>query len=212
MNYALAPNGIYWSIQGEGHLRGQQMAFVRLAGCSVGCPQCDTDYSVELKLSAEEIAKGVDEVMPDGLRERWVWITGGEPYDRDLRELLKCFRGHGFSIAVATSGVHRVIEPVDWLSVSPHGGELIQRFGSEIKLVDMLNGMDLAEWVSSNPDDTTDYFIRYVQPLSEKVSDFPMPWGTFREDDKSHHMCREFLKGHPNWSLSRQDHHNWEIP
>ncbi len=32
MNYAIAPDGIFWSIQGEGHLQGFQMAFLRLAG------------------------------------------------------------------------------------------------------------------------------------------------------------------------------------
>ena len=44
MKYPLASNPIFWTIQGEAHLRGFQMCFVRLAGCSVGCEHCDTDY------------------------------------------------------------------------------------------------------------------------------------------------------------------------
>jgi organic radical activating enzyme len=51
--YGIAPDGIFWSLQGEAHLRGFQMAFVRLAGCSVGCPQCDTDYSLHERLTVD---------------------------------------------------------------------------------------------------------------------------------------------------------------
>jgi len=212
MDYAIAPKGIYWSVQGEGHLRGQQMAFVRLAGCSVGCPMCDTDYSVSERLSAELIANEVEKIIPRAARDMWVWITGGEPYDRNLHGLIKWLRIHGFSVAVATSGVHRAIEPVDWLSVSPHGGELIQRFGAEIKLVHKLNGLDLDKWVKDNPDDSIDFMMRYVQPFSEKISDSPLPGGTYREDPESLAACLDFLDRNPNWSLSRQDHHCWSLP
>ncbi len=47
MRYPLAPDPIFWTLQGEGHLRGFQMAFIRLGGCSVGCVQCDTYYKVD---------------------------------------------------------------------------------------------------------------------------------------------------------------------
>jgi organic radical activating enzyme len=167
---------------------------------------------VDRKLSPEQIASEVDKAMPGGLRERWVWITGGEPYDRDLHELLRWFRIHNFSIAVATSGVHRAIEPVDWLSVSPHDYELVQRFGAEIKLVEGLNGMDLELWLAENPDDTLDFFMRYVQPMSEAIPDHRNPDGTFYEDVASYASCMKFLERHPNWSLSRQDHHRWNLP
>ena len=200
--YALAPDGVYWSIQAEGHLRGQQMAFSRLSGCSVGCKLCDTDYSFDRRVTAEDLAAEVELVTPAGVRDRWVWTTGGEPYDRDLHELLTWLKRHSFSIAVATSGVHRAIEPVDWLSVSPHGYELKQRFGSELKLCEGLNGLDINKWIDANPDSTTDFFMRYVQPLTVDGI----------EVAESLQRCLDFLKLNPNWSLSRQDHHNWELP
>ena len=74
MKYPIAPNGIFWSLQGEGHLRGFQMCFVRLAGCSVGCPQCDTDYSVFERLTVREILDRILDVVPAGFRDQWVWI------------------------------------------------------------------------------------------------------------------------------------------
>ncbi len=81
MSYPIAPNGIFWTLQGEGALQGEPMAFVRLAGCSVGCPQCDTDYRVDRRLTPEEILAEVRTVVPPGFKWPWVWLTGGEPTD-----------------------------------------------------------------------------------------------------------------------------------
>lgn len=200
--YSLAPNGVFFSVQGEAHLRGFPMAFVRLAGCSVGCALCDTDYRVSSKKTAAEIAEAVHEVMPANYRDRWVWITGGEPYDRDLLPLIKELRSQSFSIAVATTGIHRAIHSVDWLSVSPHSHNLVQRYGHEVKLVDGLNGLDLWSWIDANPDDGTDFWYRYVQPLSVSGEECP--------DSLS--RCMRFVREHPNWALSRQDHVYWGMP
>jgi len=199
--YPVAQDGIFWSIQGEAHLRGFQMAFLRLAGCSVGCPQCDTNYKLEQRLSASQITERLCEISKG--RDRWVWITGGEPLDHPLRPLYRSLRGAGFSIAIATSGVHRAIESCDWMSVSPHGTRMIQRYGHEVKLIDGLNGLDLWDWHKENPDDTTDFWYRYAQPLT-------LPDGT--ECPKSLSRCLEFLQSRPNWSLSRQEHRLWGLP
>jgi 7-carboxy-7-deazaguanine synthase len=115
--YPLARNPIFWTLQGEGHLRGFQMAFIRLAGCSVGCAECDTDYAVAERVELSEIVRRVLAVTPSETRDRWVWITGGEPTDHDLKPLLKALRGAQYSTALATSGSRRFIPPVDWLSV-----------------------------------------------------------------------------------------------
>lgn len=201
MRYPLSPNPIFWTIQGEGHLRGFQMAFVRLAGCSVGCPQCDTDYRVDSRADESKIVERVVAVTPTS-RDRWAWITGGEPTDHDLVPLLRALRTAGFSTAVATSGLNRLIHPVDWLSVSPHGNPMLQRYGQEIKLVDGLGGLDLEQWHAENSDDTTDFMYRYVQPLSIGGV----------ESKSSLERCIAFLSTRPNWSLSRQDHIHWRVP
>lgn len=199
--YPLARNPIFWTLQGEGHLRGFQMAFVRLAGCSVGCLECDTDYGVAERASTDEIIAHLIAITPTASRDRWVWITGGEPTDHDLKPLLKALRTAGYSTALATSGVRRFIPPVDWLSVSPHGNHLQQRYGSEIKIVDGLGGLDLESWHAANPDDGNDFMYRYVQPLT--IGGI--------ESKSSLERCLAFLKTRPNWSLSRQDHRHWSV-
>jgi organic radical activating enzyme len=208
MRYALAPDPIFWTLQGEGHLRGFQMAFVRLAGCSVGCAQCDTNYRVDSRATEDEILERVRAVVPDGDRDGWVWITGGEPSDHDLRPLLGALKGAGFSTAVVSSGVRRIIPPIDWLSISPHSADPVkfqQRYGSELKIVDGLGDLDLDAFYEAWPDDKTDFMYRYVQPLW--VGD-PQTGG---EDPASVERCKAFLKKHPKWALSRQDHKHWGV-
>lgn len=218
--YPIAPNGIFWSIQGEAHLRGFQMGFVRLGGCSVGCAQCDTDYSVAEKLTVGEIGVRCYQAFPHD-RDQWVWITGGEPADHDLRPLIAHLKGMGYSVAVATSGSKRVIPPVDWLSVSPHSrdpAKFVQRYGNEVKLIDGLNGMDLWAW-ADRWDKDIDFMYRYVQPMSVKVTDereekdgsVTVVRTRYVEDPMSLARCLGFLKDHPRWALSRQDHHAWGV-
>lgn len=207
MRYPLAPNPIFWTIQGEGHLRGFQMAFLRLAGCSVGCHNCDTDYRVDSHAEPREITAHLHQ-FSRGQRDRWVWITGGEPTDHDLRPLIKELRLCGWSVAIATSGAKRMIPPVDWLCVSPHSadpGQFHQRYGNEIKIVDGLGGLSLAEWHKEWPDNVTDFLYRYVQPLWVGDAD------TGHESPESIVRCKEFLRDNPNWALSRQDHKHWGV-
>lgn len=202
MRYALAEQGVFWTIQGEAHLRGFQMAFVRLAGCSVGCPNCDTDYKAASTATPDDIATMLAGVVPPTARDRWVWITGGEPADYDLRPLIWVLREHRYSVAVASSGHKRIIPPVDWLSVSPHDpAKWIQTYGNEVKLVAGLNGLRLDDFIKAHPDDQTDFMYRYVQPL----------WKDGREDPGSMTECLDFLKERPNWALSRQDHKHWGV-
>ncbi len=201
--YPLAPNGVFWTINGEAHLRGFQMVFLRLAGCSVGCPECDTEYSVAERDTAEQIAMRCHEATPKDARDRWVWITGGEPTDHDLRPLLGALKARNFSTALASSGHQRIIPPVDWLSISPHDpSKWRQLYGNEVKLVPGLNGFSIADFRTAYPDHVTDFMYRYVQPV----------WRDGGEDASSVRECIEFLQGEPNWSLSRQDHKWWVVP
>lgn len=208
-HYAITPNGIFWSIQGEGHLQGFQMAFLRLAGCSVNCPGCDTNYTVAEKLSLEEIVDRLKAVMVD-TRDQWIWVTGGEPADLPQQRqvaLIGALKAQGWSVAVATSGNKRFIPPVDWLSVSPHTLQpegFQQRYGNEVKLVDRLKNLDMEAWAQVW-DRETDFLYRYVQPLSRRGSE------GWRSDPESVQRCMDFLKKRPRWAFSEQRHHQWGV-
>lgn len=212
--YAIAPNGIYWSIQSEGHLVFQ-MAFLRLAKCSMAkvCrTACDTNFSVSERLSLDSVIERIREAMPDDSRGHWVWITGGEPADLTQQcqvALVDAIHAQGWLAAVATSGVRKFVPPVDWLSVSPHTVDpalFMQHNGNEVKLIDGLGGLEMAEWVNAW-DKATGFMYRYVQPLSVKQED-----GTYAQCQESLARCMAFLDAHPRWSLSEQSHHRWRKP
>ena len=120
-----------------------------------------------------------------------VWITGGEPSDRNLTPLLQEFADEGLSVAIATSGVAPIRNPIDWLSVSPHSQDLQQMFGNEIKVVPNLNGLDAEEFIQRN-DKKLDFWLRFLQPLDG--------------DADSLEECIRLWKQFPRWGISIQTH------
>lgn len=186
MRYPLARQGIYRSFQGEGALLGLPMVFIRLAGCSVGCPRCDTDYRVHRRATVAEIRAEVDAIATPG---RWVWITGGEPTDHDLDPLFDALCS--YRMALATSGVRRVPGYWDFLSVSPHDpNRWEQRTGDQVNLVPGLNGFSLEAF-----GDCEGFDHRYATPL----------YG----DPESLEACRAWVETHRGWRLGIQAHRHW---
>jgi 7-carboxy-7-deazaguanine synthase len=136
MSYLI--NDIYSCIQGEGCMTGQAMALLRLQGCPVGCPFCDTketwdpDPAYEVDSIEQALGTGpqwchadadtiTDYLTQSFPRMAWVLITGGEPAFQDLTPLTNALRHAGFLTALETSGTatgHLRCRP-DWVCVSP---------------------------------------------------------------------------------------------
>jgi 7-carboxy-7-deazaguanine synthase len=134
-------NDIYPCIQGEGCQTGVAMVLLRLHGCAVGCPWCDTKetWIVEesqrvesinealgtnarwISMSAGEIASYIPEHHPG---PRWVLVTGGEPAEQDLKPLVNALHSAGYKVALETSGtaLGHVNVRFDWICVSPKIG------------------------------------------------------------------------------------------
>lgn len=199
MIYPIAPSGIFWTLQGEGALSGEPMAFIRLAGCSVGCKDCDTDYSVAERLSIEDIIKRVRSIIPSTFTWPWIWITGGEPTDHNLQPLTDLLQTVGFRVALATAGVKDVMPlKLQWISVSPHSPIVMQKTGHEIKVVPGLNGLS---WDTiSNDISRWSFPYRFIQPF----------WENQRENNIVE--CIDFVKSNPGWRLSSQAHKGWRLP
>lgn len=109
----------FQSPQGEGLFSGQQMAFMRTVGCSVGqkvCTACDTDFSAVHKHLGGGLYSAAD-LLEWAKPCRHICITGGEPLDRDLRPLLFAAKAYGIRVHIETSGT---VSP-DWLMSSWDG-------------------------------------------------------------------------------------------
>lgn len=133
-------NDVYGAIQGEGCNTGIPMAILRLHGCPVGCPFCDTKETWDfiepeaetlddalgtngryVKLVASQIAFEIKARLP---AFQWVLLTGGEPALYDLKQMSYALHDAGLKIAIETSGtaVGHLGVPLDWIAVSPKIG------------------------------------------------------------------------------------------
>lgn len=106
----LSVHSIFYTIQGEGPFCGTPAVFLRLAGCNLQCPLCDTDYtSGRRNMGVEEIALEVCKCYPtrsiNGFAmPKLVVITGGEPFRQNLQKLLIKLIGRGFFVQIETNG------------------------------------------------------------------------------------------------------------
>lgn len=111
---------VFASVQGEGLRQGEPTVFVRLAGCNLRCPFCDTKYawSGGHDRTVAGIAKDVCRLRR-GFPARWVCLTGGEPLLQDVDPLVRRLRADGFLIQIETNGILEPRPRADWYTVSP---------------------------------------------------------------------------------------------
>lgn len=112
---------LWRTIQGEGPFAGRPAIFLRLAGCNLQCPLCDTDYTshretvhidrlVELigKASCgiiDRYHKGVEQFVGDGDTDvNLVVVTGGEPFRQSCGPLTRKLLNDGYSVQFETNG------------------------------------------------------------------------------------------------------------
>lgn len=158
----IAVNDLYPTIQGEGCMTGTPVILLRLHGCAVGCPWCDTKetWNASGPPPASSIAEAcatpaawalapvvdvVEAVRHVRSGEEWVLLTGGEPGEQDIAALVAALQDAGLSVAVETSGTAPgvVDAAADWVCVSPKlgmpGGQHIlppvMAMADEVKMV-----------------------------------------------------------------------------
>lgn len=100
-------HSIFYTIQGEGPHAGRPAVFLRLAGCSLACSWCDTEFEAgAIRSSHGWIADRVNAFWPQLARDPLCVITGGEPTRQDLVPLVRMLIARGFSVQVETAGIH----------------------------------------------------------------------------------------------------------
>ncbi len=216
---ALLINEVFESIQGEGSFTGVPSIFVRLQGCPVGCPWCDTkhtwqvdedkllDSNVVMKQQQETenyFSATVEQLFAlfaaQGYLAKHIVITGGEPCMFDLFEVTSEALRRNFTVQIETSGTFEIKCHDDtWITLSPKinmpGGYNVLPSSlmraDEIKhVVAMQKHVDeLQELLATAQKPTTS--LIYLQPVSmqKRATDFAIQ------------TC---IKN--NWRLSLQTH------
>jgi len=145
----------FLSFQGEGVHMGRAAFFIRLFGCPLHCPWCDSagtwhkDY-VPDKVDKFTPAQLVQEVLET--EAKFVVITGGEPAIHDLMDLTVLFLSFDIRVHIETSGAFPLKGMFDWVTVSPKRAKAplpeVLHLANEFKLI--IEGKDdIAYWMNN---------------------------------------------------------------
>ncbi len=140
MRYPLYERFRTW--QGEGVHMGRRASFIRLFGCPVQCPWCDSAGTWHRDYIPERIERVEAEVLAEwaaAVPGEMVVITGGEPAIHDLGPLCDALHGRGLRVHLETSGAFGLRGDLDWVTVSPKEWkeplpELVER-ADELKII-----------------------------------------------------------------------------
>jgi len=98
-------HSLFYTIQGEGPFSGMPAVFIRLAGCNLQCPSCDTEYTQGRKeIEAVVLAKMAQDLFPVTNKEQLVVITGGEPFRQNIIPLIEHLQDRDMTVQIETNG------------------------------------------------------------------------------------------------------------
>ena len=126
----LSVHSIFYTLQGEGPYTGRPAVFVRLAGCNLQCPGCDTEYTKGREtLTIQEIVARIVRsfVHVNGKHRPMVVITGGEPFRQNIAPLCRTITRY-YHVQIETNGTLGIEDPTAFENVdivcSPKAGKI----------------------------------------------------------------------------------------
>jgi len=207
MSYAVKE--MFLTLQGEGANAGRRAVFVRFAGCNLWsgreadrasaiCRFCDTEFVGVDGDGGGRFASAADLVAAavaswgDGVAERFVVLTGGEPMLQIDDALVDALHAAGFTVAMESNGTIAAHPGIDWVCISPKAGSVVvQHHGDELKLVWPQPGSDvdaMERWAFRN---------WLVQPMDD---------GAPEANLANQQAAIDFVLARPRWRLSLQTH------
>jgi 7-carboxy-7-deazaguanine synthase len=187
LNYPVAE--MFTAVQFEGGRCGTLNFFLRLAGCNLSCPFCDTDLTYFDWMWLDSIIR-----VAEGTETRNVILTGGEPTVHDLAPLVSQFKKARFYVSMETNGTNlqkmadegdMALFMLDWITVSPKT---------------RVEDSTLLSWASE---------VKYVIPDHEGLVLWDHPRVHLQPEwnnPKAVARCVELLREHPDAHLSIQTH------
>ncbi len=193
----------FHSLQGEGVHAGRSAFFLRLAGCDVGCPWCDTKHSwpeaVHPRRPLADLAAEATAAAAAGAA--FVVITGGEPLQQPLDALCAALAAVGLPLHLETSGVGSFSGRFDWITLSPKphrppSADVLARCHELKVVVTSEDDLAFAEAMAAE--------ARRGRPAADTGPDLLIQpaW----DDAAAQELAVAYVRRNPAWRLSLQSH------
>lgn len=193
-------NEIFLSLQGEGHWTGTPMVFLRLSGCNLHCPPCDTAHANGVSMDCPQILEAIRKTLSHShAGERRLCLTGGEPSLQVDKALVDALHKEGFLLHMETNGTLALPPGIDWVTCSPKddfpgvgNARVALERADELKLL-FRQGMDPSRW------EAFPATWRFLQPCDEGP-------GATEATQRNVAAAIDYILRHPLWRLSLQTH------
>lgn len=185
------------TIQGEGYWAGTPVDFIRLAGCPVGCPWCDTGYADGGK-GLPRLLRSHEDLIAE-LQSPRVVISGGEPaIHPGLGALIASLQAANKQVHLETSGAFwQAIPDEVWVTLSPKAH--VSRYPVEPNVWNRANEFKLV--IATG--DEIDFYQNWLEQFPSTPV-FLQPEWTVR--DRTLPLVLDLLHRYPHYRLSLQLH------
>jgi len=186
------------TVQGEGYWSGTLVDFIRLAGCPVRCPWCDTGYKNGGE-NLPNVPRSIAELLTE-LKSPRVVISGGEPFiHKNLPMLIEVLLEFGKQVSIETSGSHwQEVAPATWITLSPKE-HINPKYPVQEQFWTRANEIKLVISTGEEVDFYRDGLISNVS-----VPIFLQP--EWSDRDRTIPIILNLLQQHPGYRLSLQTH------
>lgn len=211
-------------------MTGVPMVIVRLQGCGVGCPWCDTKetwgtphsdqvltptdaFDASGKQSPKWISYSASEiaayVRKANYGPKWILLTGGEPAEQDLEAIVNALHDAGFKVALETSGTSLglLAANCDWVCVSP---KIDMPGGRKVLSIVMARANEIKHVIGKQADlDKLDTLLADCKEVLRK--DVEICLQPVSQSPKATALCIQTCMAR-GWRLSVQVHKYLELP
>lgn len=192
MSHTLLPvHECFLSFQGEGVHAGRSAFFIRLFGCPLHCPWCDSAGTWHKDYVPTNVRRVTAQVLVEEATlsaAEFVVVTGGEPTIHNLDALTEGLRATGIPSHLETSGAFPVKGKFDWVTVSPKDSKAPLR-----EVVEIANEF---KFIIEKPEDIDRWTAVVAESSVFAMKDRPVVW---LHPEWSQRTNPEVLNAITNW-------------
>jgi 7-carboxy-7-deazaguanine synthase len=211
----------FHTIQGEGPFAGRAAFFIRLRGCNLMCPWCDTEYTSQSELYTPGALAGL--VLQQRDPGDIVVITGGEPFRQNLGPAVEAITDQGFTVQIETNGtLYDPSFPFDLATIvcSPKTGRINPEFARRVTAYKYVLAADSVDPSDGLPLQALDHplgkkFERVARPPEDWDGPIflqPMDAKDEASNAANTRACAEMVMRFPRYTLGIQMHKLTGLP